>query len=70
MIWHTDRMSAFLPLDNSEGDIDEYEVCGKISSIRKLKLDFCDKFAYIYTIDCTREFDDLYEFGIVITQEN
>lgn len=40
MTWHTGRMSAFLPLDNSGGDIDEYEVCGKISSIRKLKLDF------------------------------
>ena len=70
MTWHTGSMSAFLPLDNSGGDIDEYEVCGKISSIRKLKLDFCDKFAYVCTIDCMRGFDDFYEFEIVITQEN
>lgn len=67
---HTDKMSSFLPLDDSGGDIDEYEVSGKISAIRKIKLNFCNKKAYICRIDCMREIDEYYEFEILIIKEN
>lgn len=67
---HTDKMSSFLPLDDSGGDIDEYEVSGKISAIRKIKLNFCNKKAYVCRIDCMREIDEYYEFEILIIKEN
>ncbi|OBV28852.1 hypothetical protein BKN38_08890 [Helicobacter sp. CLO-3] len=67
---HTGEMRAFVG-DLEGGDIDEYELIGKINAIRKIRLETFGKEAYICTIDAFHDgFDEhILDFEVVIMED-